>query len=242
MYNYCKSDVDILRKGCLKLRELFIQVANIDPFQYITIASVCHAIYRSEFLLQNTIGICHESPVDTYSVKSIKWLKFMSENYKINIKHACNGGEQVIVVDGKSIKIDGYCEQTKTMYQFHGCYWHGCNKCYEENTINRFNQYSMKYLYNRTLAIDELIKRKGYNLVTIWEHEFDGNKDMKNITLNEYDLVEPPKIRDDGFHGGRCEPVKLIQDFKSKSVKGKYIDVVSLYPTVMYYDLSLIHI
>ena len=31
MFNYCKSDVDILRKGCLKLRELFIQIANIDP-------------------------------------------------------------------------------------------------------------------------------------------------------------------------------------------------------------------
>jgi len=33
-----------------------------------------------------------------------------------------------------------------------------------------------------------------------------------------------------------CEPVKLIYDFKSKGVKGKYIDAVSLYPTVMYYD------
>jgi len=94
----------------------------------------------------------------------------------------------------------------------------------------------MKYLYNRTLAIDERIKRKGFNLVSIWEHDFDGNKDMKNITLNEYDLVEPPKIRQDGFHEGRCEPIKLIYDFKNKKVKRKYIDVVSLYPTVMYYD------
>jgi len=48
MYRYCKSDVDILRRGCMKLRELFIQIANIDPFQYTTIASVCQAIYRSE--------------------------------------------------------------------------------------------------------------------------------------------------------------------------------------------------
>jgi len=30
--------------------------------------------------------------------------------------------------------------------------------------------------------------------------------------------------------------VKLIYDFKSKGVKGKYINAVSLYPTVMYYD------
>ena len=56
MYKYCKSDVDILRRGCLKLRELFLQIPNIDPFQYVTIASVCHAIYRNEFLPQDTIG------------------------------------------------------------------------------------------------------------------------------------------------------------------------------------------
>jgi len=49
MYKYCQSDVDILRRGCMKLRELFIQISDIDPFQYITIASVCHAIYRSRF-------------------------------------------------------------------------------------------------------------------------------------------------------------------------------------------------
>ena len=108
MYNYCKSDVDILRKGCLKYRELFIYIANIDPFQYVTIAGVCLAIYKSKFLPEDTIGICDKSPVDTYSVKSIKWLKFVSENYKINIKHACNGGEQVTIVNGKSLKIDGY--------------------------------------------------------------------------------------------------------------------------------------
>lgn len=53
----------------------------------------------------------------------------------------------------------------------------------------------------------------------MWEHEFDSNKLMKNT-------VEPPKIRD-CFYGGRCEPVKLIYDFKKKNAH----DVVSLYPT-----------
>lgn len=32
MHEYCKSDVNILRKGCLKFRNLFIQIANMDPF------------------------------------------------------------------------------------------------------------------------------------------------------------------------------------------------------------------
>ena len=90
----------------------------------------------------------------------------------------------------------------------------------------------MKHLRKRTTIIDEFLRAGGYNVVAIWEHEFDKNKEMKNMKL---DVVEPP-IRDDGFHGGRCEPVKLIYDFNSKGLKGKYIDVVSLYPTVMYYD------
>ena len=41
---YCGSDVDILRRGCLEIRNYFLEIANIDPFQYITIASVCIAI------------------------------------------------------------------------------------------------------------------------------------------------------------------------------------------------------
>jgi len=41
-------------------------------------------------------------------------------------------------------------------------------------------------------------------------------------------------LRDDRFHGGRCE-VHTVNDFKSKGIKGKYIDTVSLYPTLMYY-------
>ena len=63
MYQYCKSDVDILRRKCMKFRELFIQIANIDPFQCVTIASVCQAIYRGEFVPENTIGICDEAQV-----------------------------------------------------------------------------------------------------------------------------------------------------------------------------------
>ena len=41
---YCRSDVDIL---LMKFREDFITLEIIDPFQFITIASVCSTIYRS---------------------------------------------------------------------------------------------------------------------------------------------------------------------------------------------------
>ena len=50
MEEYCISDVDILRKCCLKLRSLYIEICEIDPFQYLTIASVCMAIYKYHFV------------------------------------------------------------------------------------------------------------------------------------------------------------------------------------------------
>jgi len=52
----------------------------------------------------------------------------------------------------------------------------------------------MKYLYKRTLTMDELIRNNGYNLVTIWEHEFDRDKVMRSMKLNEYDLMSPLKL------------------------------------------------
>ena len=42
---HCRSDVDILRRGIIKLREDFIQLENIDPLCYSTITLVCMTIY-----------------------------------------------------------------------------------------------------------------------------------------------------------------------------------------------------
>lgn len=64
IYKYCVSDVDILRRGCMQFRKLMMEVTSIekkvnekeaykdgiDPFDYMTIASACQAIYRELFL------------------------------------------------------------------------------------------------------------------------------------------------------------------------------------------------
>ncbi|KAB0803250.1 hypothetical protein PPYR_00220 [Photinus pyralis] len=30
--------------------------------------------------------------------------------------------------------VDGYSESTNIVYQFHGCYYHGCEKCHPDQT------------------------------------------------------------------------------------------------------------
>jgi len=167
MYKYCKSDVDILRRGCLVLRDLFLKTSNIDPFQYVTIASVCNAIYRNEFIPKDTIAVVKETPSDNYSVKAIKWLKYLSISLGIDIKHALNGGEASININGRKIKVDGIND--KTIYQFHGCYYHGCKKCYKDLDVNKVSNKYMKCLREETERKDKQIKDAGYKLVTMCE-------------------------------------------------------------------------
>lgn len=71
LVEYYNSDVDILRSGCLELRKQFLEIANIDPFQHITIAVVCMAIYRSKYLQGNTISIIKDTKKEAFSKGSI---------------------------------------------------------------------------------------------------------------------------------------------------------------------------
>src|SRR4051794_18132962 len=41
-------------------------------------------------------------------------------------------GEFRIDIGDKRYKVDGYCEQSKTVFEFHGAYWHGCLCCYPD--------------------------------------------------------------------------------------------------------------
>jgi len=57
--------------------------------------------------------------------------------------------------------------------------------CYDELTVNRVNQYNMKYLRKRTTTTDEMLRASGYNVVTIWQHEFDRDRNIRsNIAIS----------------------------------------------------------
>jgi hypothetical protein len=67
----------------------------------------------------NTIGIIPENgynPNQKTSNKAMMWLKYLSETQNIHIKHAKNGSE----VKYGNYFLDGVCEETKTIHEFHG--------------------------------------------------------------------------------------------------------------------------
>ena len=230
---YCRSDVDILRRCMLKFRQNFIDQENIDPLKYITIASVCMTIYRGNYMPKNTIAVVDNVvQTENHSVVSIAWLDYISKKNNIKIQHALEGGEKCI---NSNLKVDGFCQSSNTVYEFQGCFWHGCPDCYKPDVINNKNQSDMKTLYNKTQDKNNKITSAGYNLIEMWECKLKKDKSFQKYYKNDWkrEVVDPLNPRD-AFYGGRTNATKLLYEFKEGEC-GKYVDFCSLYPTVQFY-------
>ena len=130
---YCRSDVDIMAESCKRYREMFMHVTDtthddtgLDPFdKCITIAAYCMHVYRTKFLKKDTIALFpqHQELKRKQSHEALQWLSYMADKEGIHIQHHRNGGEKRI----GPYSLDGYCEETHTIYEYQGCYWHGKN-------------------------------------------------------------------------------------------------------------------
>ena len=125
-------------------------------------------------------------PEQTCSFVAIKWLEWEAKNRGIHIHHArCgHGGERKIL----GARVDGYHQESKTVFQFHGCLWHGCKKCYPEERQKPVQQktrqgkviprldtekkpMNRKTAYELTLQRTQFLRKNGYRVVEKWEHE-----------------------------------------------------------------------
>lgn len=96
---------------------------------------------------------------DRFGIKENKWLD------SLNIKE-----KQYRI--GKYI-VDGYDPHTNTIYEFNGDYWHGNPKLYNDNDMNSVLNKTFGELYRNTKDREEYLMKKGYNVISIWESDFN---------------------------------------------------------------------
>lgn len=75
-----------------------------------------------------------------------------------------------------SYAVDGYCDNVqgeKVVWEFHGCFWHGCAKCFARTTQNPVTECSMTDLHQRTLDKKKYIEDRGNKYISIWECDCD---------------------------------------------------------------------
>ena len=125
-------------------------------------------------------------PEQSCSFIAIKWLEWEAKRRGIHIHHArCgHGGERNIL----GALVDGYHPETKTVFQFHGCLWHGCKECYpddrqefvrkktgEGKVITRRDTQGQPIkredAYGLTLIRTQFLREGGYTVVEKWERE-----------------------------------------------------------------------
>ncbi len=110
-----------------------------------------------------------------WSRKAINWLQSIAAEEKIDIKHAVNGGEYAFPLgNGRLARVDGFCQETNTVYEFYGDYYHGNPKKYNSEEYNKTVKKTHGELYENTMKREQAIKSLGFNVVCIWESDFDS--------------------------------------------------------------------
>lgn len=265
---YCIMDVDILRQCLMAFRVEFQNLQDThgkfigcDPFNYLTIASVAfEGIYCRHYMPENKIIVVPRPGNDTCSMKQIAWLehvqnveRWAEDDDTLLVQHAYNGfryGAEVVLTmrSGKKVKVDGFCEQSNTVYQFHGCYWHGCPKCYEPTkwcdmrtiTVNTPKGLVTKPLqmgsaYANTKETTKMLKDNGYQVVEMWECDWEKNCKALSMDPRGWDVTFKhlePLVPRDAYFGGRVNCTKLLYHCEGQE-KIFYQDVTSMYPAVM---------
>ena len=243
---YCKSDVQLLKQGCMQFQQEFSREARFNPMAHcFTIASACNLYWRKHHLEPNTIAV---EPVRGWrganinqSVKALQWLYFMEAQIPKQgascdrIKHVRNGGEQTVRTANKFYFVDGYDVTTNTVYEFHGCLFHGCPTCYPVRDIKHYcaPDRTVQELYNATEAKRMALLHAGYNVFECWECQWDEqlkkNAEVQRF-LASFDLVAPLNPRD-AFYGGRTGAV-VLHSAAGEGEEIRYADITSLYPWV----------
>ena len=134
------------------------------------------------------------------SLKALQWLYYQEhlipkEGASADrIRHVRNGGEQSIRTDAHRHFVDGYDPLTRTVYEFHGCLYHGCPRCYPRRTTKHYAvpDRSVEELYQATLSKRMALLRAGYTVIEMWECEWDQLVDTDEACL----LYTSPSPRD----------------------------------------------
>ena len=118
-------------------------------------------------------------PKHNASKESIQWLEYAAKHWNMTIHHAMSGhgGERWI---GKR-PVDGYNHKRKLVFQYHGCYWHGCPKCYpDRDKIIERGDRTREDLFQATMRRTAYLRKAGYRVIECWACEV-GDKYIEQL-------------------------------------------------------------
>ena len=116
-----------------------------------------------------------------FSYAACQWIEKQSELIGRHIHHALcgHGGEYYVYLyagkeknsHAREIPVDGYEPKSNTIFQYHGCKWHGCpcQKRKERNSLEEERRADQRYA--KTIELEKKMKEQGFKIVSVWECE-----------------------------------------------------------------------
>ncbi|XP_055339072.1 uncharacterized protein LOC129588733 [Paramacrobiotus metropolitanus] len=230
---YCTNDVLVLRECCKITQKSFEELfPGIQCFEQPTNPSAVMLGFQVHFLAEKCIGIMPSSGYGSrhnQSNKALEWMAHMERISGVKIQTCRSpGGEKRI----KQFPVDGWDPVEKTVYQFHGCFWHGCAIHFPDpSRMNTVRMKTFGEIREETVKTNLAIQSDPnvQALVIKYECEFDQEKKAGMIKSLKF----RPRLDVRGsLVGGRTEVFSLYESIQLPN-KGKTYDVISLYPSVM---------
>lgn len=100
---------------------------------------------------------------------SIVWLDYIAHTEGIHIKHKINNGNEVMI---STFPVDGFHQESGTVYQFQGCKWHG-HWCQRSMLHNSDAIKEWKLRGERSELVTNCLRHSGHPVVVMWECDFN---------------------------------------------------------------------
>ena len=251
LLEYCLSDVELLRKGCEAFVERFSQEADFNPFERCTtIAAACNLYWRRSIKKDTPAAKIAVRPLRGWhgatvnqSNAALQWLAYEESLLPLGgdgdqIKHARNGGEKKVRTSKGQEFVDGWNRSEKIAFEFLGCLWHGCPRCYPkkrnaphavmpDRTVNEVHRATTEKLKRLREASE--VKKVKFIWECEWKSMVEDKEEVRKI-VSGLEMVEPLVPRE-AFFGGRTGAVVLYHH-AGPGEQIHYMDVTSLYPWV----------
>ncbi|PFX14055.1 hypothetical protein AWC38_SpisGene21823 [Stylophora pistillata] len=242
---YCRSDVALLKAGCLKFIDEFQAIAKFDPMEKcVTIAQACNRYCRECVMAPDSIAIEPENgwegATPNHQHVALEWLTWTERRLGTRIQHARQGGEYSTPHGSRVYTVDGYDAETRTIYEFHGCLFYGCRECFPKRNQVAFSStvLTVEALRRQTAQKTATFQRLGYTVVEMWRCRWEKQKkadpDLRNF-IQSLTFTAPLQPRE-AFFGGRTGATTLYHRIDpTQGEQIRYVDVTSEYPWVNKY-------
>ena len=157
-------------------------------------------------------------PPTVFGYNAIRWIEYEARQRTFHIHHQLCGHDGKRFVAGAY--VDGYHPESKTVFQYHGCFFHGC-PCYHRGkqqnevffTDRKDNQYTRAQVHQRTLTRSQTLRNCGYTVVEMWEHEVHDEYDEEDPY--HWSKARVPTKKNETY------PHAIVYDFKAYQDKTK---------------------